>query len=506
MGRKLSILGLFILLSVLTRGLFLKIEILDIDESAHIVGSWQLLQGKLLYTDFVNNKPPLLYVYYAAAQLLFGRGMLAVHLFTMLFTVPLTAFAASAFYDHSRKGVIAGILFLIYSASFLAHDMHASHTEILMILPGTWALVLVRNEQDSQQLLRIAGASFLLGLGMLLKQPIGIWFLAILISCGKRTLKQRMSIFLPVSMLSFAAPLFITFLLFFLHGGAEEFLYWTILNNLGYSANPILLREALGRAAGSLLPFLIVTSPLLWCSYRSLSLETSAYRRTLICLLLLLSLGACVVGFRFYPHYFILLYVPLSLGAAPYAELLLRRPLSRSGFLLIAYSLVLWVGFTIANAILYFGNSNVYREKDPVFLSVATRLRKDECYKNATMFVWGYAPIIYYYSEIKPASRFVVLPQSRLTTYLSGNLESVRGKAAIRQLESIKSWDLLMSDLEKNKSTYIVDTAPAGIYRWNMYPLQDFPRLAAYIQNHYERLYEIDNVVIYRRRGCGTQR
>ena len=37
------------------------------------MGSWELLRGRLLYTDFADHKPPLLYVYYALAQLLFGH-------------------------------------------------------------------------------------------------------------------------------------------------------------------------------------------------------------------------------------------------------------------------------------------------------------------------------------------------------------------------------------------------------------------------------------------------
>ena len=42
------------------------------------MGSWVLLDGGRLYTDFVDNKPPLLYAYYALAQLLLGRGLFAV--------------------------------------------------------------------------------------------------------------------------------------------------------------------------------------------------------------------------------------------------------------------------------------------------------------------------------------------------------------------------------------------------------------------------------------------
>src|SRR5262245_35523266 len=133
------------------------------------------MDGKLLYTDFVNNKPPLLYVYYALAQWMFGRGLFAVHLFTALFTIPLTAFGVSAFFEHSRKGIIAGLMFLLFSAAFLAHDMHSSNTEILMILPGTWVLVFVRDEQRAQKILPIFIAGFLLGVGVLLKYQIAAW-------------------------------------------------------------------------------------------------------------------------------------------------------------------------------------------------------------------------------------------------------------------------------------------------------------------------------------------
>ena len=51
-----------------------RVGILDTDEAAHAVGSWVLLDGGRLYTDFVDNKPPLLYAYYALAQILLAGG------------------------------------------------------------------------------------------------------------------------------------------------------------------------------------------------------------------------------------------------------------------------------------------------------------------------------------------------------------------------------------------------------------------------------------------------
>lgn len=502
MSRRLGILILFVLISLLTRGLFLKIEVLDIDESTHIVGSWQLLQGKLPYIDFIDNKPPLLYVYYTVAQLVFGRGMFAVHLFTALFTIPLTAFAASAFYGHSRTGVIAGILFLLYSAAFLAHDMHASNTEILMILPGAWALVCLRDEERATRLPAIALAGFLLGVGTLFKQVIAFWLPAILISVltaiWKKKQSSKMAMPILIGILSFGVPLLMTLLIFHLRGGAEELTYWTVQNNIVYAANPIQLKEAIGRAASYLLPFLLITGPLWWCSFRSLSFQKSRYRKNLIGLLLIFSLGTCFIGFRFYPHYFIVLYLPLSLGAAIYVERLLQSPLPTAGKVFIAYTLFILIGFTIANAFLYFGRTQVYRETDPVFRTVSERLRKDKCSSGASLFVWGYAPAFYYYSRLQPASRFVVLSQSGLTTYMSGNLDKTTGVQPV----NTRSWDFLMSDLEKNRATYILDTSPADIYRWNRYPLKEYPRLDQYVRNHYDRLDEIDGVVLYRRRDC----
>src|SRR5262245_41470824 len=62
-----ALLALFVGVSLLTRWLSLSVELLDMDEAAHAVGSWVLRDGGLLYRDFVDNKPPLLYVYYALA-------------------------------------------------------------------------------------------------------------------------------------------------------------------------------------------------------------------------------------------------------------------------------------------------------------------------------------------------------------------------------------------------------------------------------------------------------
>jgi 4-amino-4-deoxy-L-arabinose transferase-like glycosyltransferase len=507
---RLTIFGVFVAISLITRAAFLNIDILDIDESAHIVGSWELLSGKLLYTEFVDNKPPLLYVYYAFPQILFGRGMLPIRLLTILLTVPLTAFAASAFFNHTKRGFVAGLLYLIYSAAFLAHDMHAVHTEVIMILSGSWALVLVRDEEKALKLLRVMSAGFLLGLGFLVKYHIAFWLpaiaLALVVACAKRRAWKRLLALSFAYAAGFAIPVILTYALFALRNGQQALLYWTVYNNLRYSANPILLSEAVGRAAAYLLPFLITTA-LLWYSWiRSLRLYGSVYNTILISLLLIFSFPAALLGYRFYPHYFIQFYIPLALAAAPFISQALNRPLNRFGKIVIGYSSVLLIGFTIANLILYNGKKIVYRERDPIFREVASRLRADSCYSHASLFVWGYAPIFYYYSELTPASRFAVMAQSGLTGYIPGNLESIRGKISTDQYLVQEHWNWLMDDLRKNHATYILDTAPAGIYRWNRYPIQNYPRLWNFIRANYEPAGSVGGVQIYREKRCNRMR
>ena len=146
--------------------------------ACHIVGSWQLLRGGLLYTDFVDNKPPLLYAYYAVAQALGGRGLFAVHLLTAVCVVPLTALAVSACYPRRRTGMIAALTFLLYSAAFIGHDMLATNAEILMVLPASWAIVLMRDERWTADRWRPVAAGFLLGTAVLFKPQIGTWIVA----------------------------------------------------------------------------------------------------------------------------------------------------------------------------------------------------------------------------------------------------------------------------------------------------------------------------------------
>jgi hypothetical protein len=491
--------GLFVLVSVATRGPFVLFPFLNVDEAAHVVASWELLRGALLYTDYADHKPPLTYVHYALAQILLGRGMLAVRLFTTLVTVPLTAFAASAFFRHGRRGRAAGLLYLLYGAAFLATDMQAVNSELLMLLPAAAALLPLRVSAPPASAGRAAAAGALLGVAALFKPQAAAWGPAMVWALWRQDPGRRA---LPAALAAlaagFALPLVSAAALFWHAGNLADFLYWNVTHNIHYTGNPIGAGPALARAGRFLLPFLVVTLPLWWFAWRSRPL-LEPHQRRLLAGVLALSIPPALAGFRFFPHYFIQMVLPLALLAAPYAVTLAARPRSRPARLAIAWTCVAVLGSTAANLVLL-TRTRAVESTRPVFEAVALRLRADPCYEGARLFVWGFAPEFYYHSDLRPASRFVI-PAYTVSGYEPGNPDARAARELIRE----DHWRLLVGDLQRNRATYVLDTAGSGLHRWRPFPAHAFPHLWALLQREFALVDRVDGVGIYRRVGCGQE-
>jgi 4-amino-4-deoxy-L-arabinose transferase-like glycosyltransferase len=504
--RRIRLLALFAAIGLLTRLVLLTVPIVNIDEASYIVGSWELLSGKLPYVAFADNKPPLVYVYYAFAQVLFGHGMLSVRLLTSLCTIPLTAYGVSAFFDHDRRGLVGGLLFLVYSAAFRAHDMIAVNCEILMLLPLSWAIVLVRRPEFATVSARLAGAGVLVGVATLVKYQAASWLAAIALPAaiiwwrrdGARGALKPVTTVLA----GFAMPLAVTYLLFAALGGATGFIYWNVTHNAQYAANPMSLVDILVRGGSYMGPFVLVTAPLWLASAWFMTTEHPSYQRLLFAGLLVCSLCSVLVGFRFFPHYFIQFYVPLAMAAAPGMATLLTRPLSRAGWLLACYSVAVLAGFTASSANGYLAHDDVLMETKPVFQSVSVRLHADTCFGTGPLFVWGNsAPLFYFHSTLSPASRFF-FPESPLVGFIAGNTPATIARAVGGASGTGPEWDWLIGDLVSNRPTYILDTASADLDNWRYFPLENAARLAAMVDESYARLDSVDGVVIYRLRAC----
>ena len=357
-----------------------------------------------------------------------------------------------------------------------------------MLLPAAWALVLLRDD-DIPAPGRAAAAGALLGIAVLVKYQAALWLpalaLALLRAGGRRDRVGRSVLPNLALCFGFLLPLVLAWAAFAALGAGPDFLYWNLTRNLGYTANPIPAAEAAEKAASYLLPFLVVTLPL-WAGWAfARPTDVAAHPRCVTTLLLLFSLAAASLGLRFYPHYFIQLLPPLALGAAPWLARLEWSPLRGSARVVASWTAAALTGFALSTAWLYYGRADVYNETRPVHREVAKRLRSDPCYGGASLFVWGWGPLSNHFADLPLGARFLFV-ESTLVGYVSGNRARVDDRA--KRIERIdpQHWDWLMTDLDRSRATYILDTAPAGLHRWQNYPLRDFPRLDGYVRANYE--------------------
>ena len=109
------------------------------------------------------------------------------------------------------------------------------------------------------------------------------------------------------------------------------------------------------------------------------------------------------------------------------------------------------------------------------------------------MFVWGDWPALYIESNRVMSGRF--------PGFLRG---FARGSSlAPNNWDTAPDvWPLLDADLRAHPPALIVDTAPADWSDFAMYPMSNYPVLAAFVASGYHQVDVVDGVVIYARNGA----
>jgi hypothetical protein len=337
---------------------------------------------------------------------------------------------------------------------------------------------------------------------MLFKQMALVWSLALVLAAILANRGKRRSLLWPLLafVTGLSIPLLAAWAVFAAQGESQAFLYWTVFFNFGYAQQPMQASEALVRIAKFFLPFLAATIGLWIMVVRSRSL-LSRYQRVLVLGVLACTFPIVFVGFRMYPHYFVPLYTPLALGAAPILAGLCVWPLGRWAKLVLAYGIASLIGFGVGNGIMHLsGHQFHWEEYNTEYGKVADILRADACFKGASMFTWGPGPMFAYSADLPLASRFA-LPYSTICGYVPGNWAVRSGRVKATDVIRPEHWDQLMGDLERNRATYIIDGARA-FKNWKAFPVENFPRMVDYIDAHYELIDTVGAVRVFRRRGC----
>jgi len=227
------------------------------------------------------------------------------------------------------------------------------------------------------------------------------------------------------------------------------------------------------------------------------------------------SLFAIIAGGRMYFHYF---YVVLPAAAALAGIWWHMRGYKMKKF---AKAITLfWIIFCVSGWTFYATYLPLRPlAKKETWLGAATHL-KTIAKPDDTLFVWGQAPQIFFYSGIKIGTRFTAADyltgKSPMTAGLEYNPNMKNPPSTLNKVwhdfvdrpglvifdtsQNIypKGWEYFIKDTEFKLPTYIVDTSPSNYRRYGRYPIANYPYLYNLLKKNYKKIKEIDGHVVYK--------
>lgn len=413
--RKRSLLG-FLLLAGLLAARLSHSDIVWVEEAYPTAAAIQMLDGKMLYRDIWFDKPPL----FPALYLLWGAQIgiplrVAGALFVLGCCVLLYRLAARLW--SQQEGVVAAGLLAFFLTFGIPSAVMALAPDLLLIAPHVAAVYLA-----------VRGRTFLAGLlagaGLLVNSK-AIFVLAVCLLWTGRGWPWLVAGFLLPNAAAFA---------WFGRPYYEEVWKW----GAAYSEQAFSLGTGLVRTADWLGFHAAIVAGAAWFLWKERNWRMGGW--------LVFSLAGVAAGWRFFPRYYFLLLVPVSLMAARGYVLLGQRRI-----VMILLLIVPLVRFGPRYAIL----ARDLVEHRPHHWSdlklsedsaAAARLLTD---KSGSLLVWGYRPDVYAYSRMRAGTRFL---DSQPLTGVLADRHLTNSDAVLPELAAKNRRELVAT-----QPTYIVD-------------------------------------------------
>ncbi len=464
------------------------------DEGFYATVARIVLHGGLPYRDAFDNKPPMVFVWYAASFLLFGEHVWAPRLLVALLLSLTTGlvYAEGRLVFSRGAGLIAAAAFA-FSVGIAKFETNAQ-TEYFMLLPMVGGLVAFTMATRSNDMRWYLLAGVLNGLAIITRQTAVFPFAAILAHAaffhptertGRRAASARPMI---VMLLGAAAVGIVTFLPFLLTRTAGDF--WDALVIYGWTySNDV---PAYGKIINfflNILPVTFVAGPWVLFAVLGIAYSRGAGSRPQAGLLVAWLAGSILavasVG-RFYHHQFVELLPGFAL-MAPAGVLYAQRHWDRFWFRL---SLYLSVSLTVSLSLAF--NGAVYLKSDPAERHIAVYREqertewqtrspivgdyiRDHSLESDTIYNVGFQPELYFYADRRPASRYAF-------DHLFLTDDSLEQKA--------------LEDLQRDPPVYIIDSAANETQR------QPYgaPLIRQFMQANYDYVGKVEYADIYRLR------
>lgn len=467
------------------------------DEGVYATVAQGILHGQVPYRDLFDNKPPLVYGWYAISFTLFGESVVAPRLVAALF---LSATAVTLYHQARLvlpKGAAGIAAFLFALSTGLPWVALHANTEAYMLLPLVSSLMFFTFGMKDGRLRWFFIAGLLAGLAIMTKQ-VAMWNLLALAMVSlvwhRRTAENAWRAVAPafwmfsgalVSLAAVALP-------FALTGALDDFLWANLSYNWVY-VEFLTYAERISNAGYGLLFFSVVAAPFVAGAMAGLVIMWRKRASVTDYVLILWAVASAIgvaSGGRFFPHYFLQLMPSLALltGVLIYDRFVNggQHVLSRPAWMLSLFLIVVSVGTT---TVLYVAPraaeeqvvSSVYWQKEWEDSSrqlghyIQARTGPDD-----TIFNYGRESQIYFYADRQPAVPYFY--------------------DWVLQIEAVE-WTTVMEQLKgaNPKPVYIIDSAQAPLFPdWNAaHPSE----LNQFLEANYDYVGRIYFADVYRLKG-----
>ena len=400
------------------------------DEGIYQTIATAMNHGSLLYRDIWDNKPPLLYIFYAIfngdqfslrlLSLIFGVMSIVVFFFLIKKIVLLNK-------THSTLPTYTATALFAFLLAIPLFEGNIANAENFMILPIVTAGYLVSSFVQRRSVKGLFYAGFFLSLAFLFKTvaifdfAAFVLFLFMIVSLQRRLLVKEILLLLPI-FYGFILPILLTLLFFAFQGGLYAYISAVFAQNIGYVAygNTFIIPQGL-----LYIKLLLLLCIILFLFYQRKNISQGSL---FIYLWLVFSLCNAFFSQRPYTHYILVFLPSFCLFTILVVEDFTNKIHSsfnirfiHSGLLVFLIFLILYNFDIYKKNIAYYQNfcSFIIQEKSldsyqrffdpdvPKDYAVAQFLR-NHTKKNATVFIWGNPAQIYKMSQTLPPGRFTV--------------------------------------------------------------------------------------------------
>jgi 4-amino-4-deoxy-L-arabinose transferase-like glycosyltransferase len=464
------------------------------DEATYSALAARVLSGGVMYADAVDHKPPGIVYTYAAVFRIAGTYALPAVRVLVAALVALTGIALSALAvnltGHADAG-IAGLLYVLVSATGFAPNTQAANTELMLNCPLAIAALLLagclRQQDRAGAFLWAAGAGLCTGAAALFKYQGGIALLAWALAL---VWHRRRSWSIAGLACGFAIPLTAVVAAFAAAGRLDALLFWGWSYNFQYIAALTFRTKAIR--------FITETVPIAAMWLPILALASFARRGTSGTSLVwwwCAAMGVAVsIGGRFFGNYFLMTAAPLSvLAGAGLAELREARPRLARTLLTAA---VIFASASGLAAIFWDRVEPSERVVDEAYRAAGNWIREHSA-PDDRLLVWGDSAQIYVYAGRLMATRFA------FTNYHTGTIWGMvtwlgRQGPTTPALAVPRAWDELLDDMATTPPAFIADAAAGGLHYFDGQSIDRFPRLWSIVSTRYRYVANPGGIAIYR--------